>query len=99
MRLYADAPRMAPYLMDALLERVRARALRGMCAAYSPLPLPLGWAAEQLGFDGAADAAAWMRGRGAAVDERRGELLTRESRGAVAGPPPPPAAAAAPAAR
>jgi hypothetical protein len=80
VQLYADAPRMSPYLMDALLDRVRARALRTLAFAYSPLPLPLDWAAAQLGFDGAAEAAAWLRSRGAAVDEGRGQLLTRESR-------------------
>ncbi|KAI8474600.1 MAG: SAC3/GANP/Nin1/mts3/eIF-3 p25 family-domain-containing protein [Monoraphidium minutum] len=92
--LYADAPRMAPYLLDALLERVRARGLRALAVAYSPLPLPLGWAAAQLGFDDAGDAAEWMRARGAAVDERRGELLTRESRAVAAGPPAPAASPA-----
>jgi hypothetical protein len=84
---------MAPYLMDGLLPRVRARALRTLCAAYSPLPLPLAWVAEQLGFESAAEAGAWAAGEGAAVDARRGELLTRESRAAAAGPAPPPASA------
>lgn len=90
MALYADAPRMAPYLMDALLDRVRAAGLRALAAGYSPLPLPLGWAAAQLGFDSESEGAEWMRARGAAVDARRGELLTKESRGAAAGPAAPP---------
>ena len=87
--------------MDALLDRVRARALRTLAAAYSPLPLPLDWAGAQLGFDGAAEAAEWLEARGAVVDVRRGELLTRESRAGVAaaGPPAPPAAGAPPAGR
>lgn len=89
IQLYATAPRMAPYLMDCLLERVRARALRTVTAAYSPLPLPLEWLAEQLGFESAEECATWAVARGAVVDARRGELLTRESRAAAAGPPAP----------
>ncbi|GBF91233.1 hypothetical protein Rsub_03553 [Raphidocelis subcapitata] len=89
VQLYATAPRMSPYLMDALLDRVRARGLRTMAVAYSPLPLPLEWVAAQMGFDSAGAAAEWAAGQGAAVDARRGELLTRESRGAAAGPAAP----------
>lgn len=87
MQLYATAPRMIPYLMDSLLERVRLRGLRALLAAYSPLPLPLDWVAVQLGFEGPEDAARWAVTQGAIVDERCGELMTRESRGKAAGPP------------
>jgi len=89
IQLYATAPRMTPYLMDALLERVRTRALRTLCAAYSPLPLPVAWVAAQLGFETAGEAAEWALGVGAAVDAKKGELLTRESRAAAIGPPAP----------
>lgn len=50
MSLYASAPRMAPYLMDALLPAVRAKGLAAMLAAHRPTRLPLRWAAAQLGF-------------------------------------------------
>eukprot|EP00899_Mesostigma_viride_P001207 jgi/Mesvir1/11087/Mv02461-RA.1 len=48
-RLYACAPRMAPYLMDALVPRMRARALRAMLRGYFP-SLPLAFVARSLGF-------------------------------------------------
>jgi hypothetical protein len=83
MQLYATAPRMSPYLMDALLERVRLRGLRTLAAAYSPLPLPLDWVAAQLGFDAPGDAAAWAAARGAVVDQASGELRTRDSKGCI----------------
>ncbi|KAF8060462.1 LENG8 [Scenedesmus sp. PABB004] len=50
MSAYASAPRMAPYLLDQLLPRVRRGALGALLAAYHPLRLPLGWAAAQLGW-------------------------------------------------
>lgn len=50
LRLYAGAPRMAPYLMDHLLERVRVRALAAARAAFQP-GVPLALLAGQLGFD------------------------------------------------
>jgi hypothetical protein len=87
MQLYATAPRMGPYLMDALLERVRLRGLRTLASAYSPLPLPLDWVAAQLGFEGAEEAAEWAAARGAAVDGAGGQLLTRESKGAITAAP------------
>jgi hypothetical protein len=86
---YGSAPRMAPYLLDGLLPRVRARALRTIAAAYAPLPLPLSSLAEMLGFDTPEEAGGWAAAQGAAVDARRGQLLTRESRaGLVAGAAP-----------
>ena len=47
--LYEGAPRMAPYLMDRLLERLRGT-LAASFAAYQP-SLPLGFVGAQLGFD------------------------------------------------
>lgn len=51
MRLYTSAPRMAPYLMDALLPRVRGQGLAALLAAHRPARLPLGWALLQLGWE------------------------------------------------
>ena len=49
VRLYADAPRMAPYLMDPMLERLRKHCAAVM-HAYSG-PVPLSSAATILCFD------------------------------------------------
>lgn len=49
LELYASAPRMTPYLMDALLERLRGR-LAAALSAYSP-SVPLSLVAAALGFD------------------------------------------------
>jgi hypothetical protein len=48
---YADAPRMAPYLLDHWLPRVRSGALRALLAAYHPTALPLAAVAAALGMD------------------------------------------------
>lgn len=50
MSLYGSAPRMAPYLMDQLLPRVRAAGLATILVAYCPTRLPLDWMMVQLGF-------------------------------------------------
>jgi hypothetical protein len=42
---------MAPYLMDALLPRVRAQGLATLLAAHRPARLPLDWAMSQLGWE------------------------------------------------
>ena len=47
--LYVDAPRMTPYLMDALAGRVRRRGALAMVAAYASLPLQ--FISSQLGLD------------------------------------------------
>lgn len=49
LELYASAPRMTPYLMDALLQRLRGR-LAAALSAYSP-SVPLSLVAAALGFD------------------------------------------------
>ena len=47
--LYADAPRMAPYLMDHMLERIRKHCAAVMHAYVGPIPFPS--AAVYLCFD------------------------------------------------
>jgi hypothetical protein len=42
---------MAPYLMDALLPRVRAQGLATLLAAHHPARLPLEWTMTQLGWE------------------------------------------------
>jgi hypothetical protein len=79
--------------MDCMLDSVRAVGLRAMLVAYHPTALPLAFVAEELGFEEAAEAAAFLREAGAVVDERAGGaavLDTRASRAAAAGPPRPP---------
>eukprot|EP00775_Hariotina_reticulata_P014769 gene14769-14944_t len=50
MKLYGSAHRMAPYLMDQLLPRVRSAGLMTLLSAYQPTRLPLDWVMLQLGF-------------------------------------------------
>lgn len=50
MSLYGSAPRMAPYLMDQLLPKVRTAALATMLSSHYPTRLPLDWVIRQLGF-------------------------------------------------
>lgn len=56
LRLYADAPRMVPYLLDLFLDRMRAAAAAALTAAYrlhGPAPqaqVPESWLAAQLGL-------------------------------------------------
>jgi hypothetical protein len=96
-RLYAEAPRMAPYLLDALAPRVRANALAAALAAHRP-GVPAAWLAAQLGFQDAAQLCDWARTAGAVVttDDVTGEqMLCREApstqQRAPPAPEPPPA--------
>ena len=74
-RLYRDAPRMAPYLMDALSARVRATALAAALAAYRP-GVPAAWLAAQLGFEDATQLVEWAQSAGAVViTDAAGEAL------------------------
>ena len=52
MELYATAPRMAPYLMDLWLPRIRAATLKVLLLAYRPTALPMTFVASCLGFEG-----------------------------------------------
>jgi hypothetical protein len=88
--LYPGAQRMAGYLMDSMLDQLRALGLRAMLVAYHPTALPLAFVAEELGFEEEQQARAYLREAGAVVDERAGALDTRASRAAAAGPPRPP---------
>ncbi|WIA35122.1 hypothetical protein OEZ86_003603 [Tetradesmus obliquus] len=86
MRLYASAPRMAPYLMDALLPRVRGQGLAALLAAHRPARLPLGWALLQLGWeeDQEGEALRYLAQHGVVVDEAAREIDTRASLAAAA---------------
>jgi hypothetical protein len=48
--LYLDAPRMSPFLMDALAGRLQRRGAAAMVSAYAP-SLPLEFASLQLGLE------------------------------------------------
>jgi hypothetical protein len=76
-RLYKTAPRMAPYLMDALSAGVRTSALNAALAGYRP-GVPTAWLAQQLGFAHAEELTAWAVASGGAVvitDAATGEAL------------------------
>ena len=92
-RLYRSAPRMSPYLMDALAQGVRAAALAAALAAYRP-GAPLEHLAAQLGFADAAQMEGWAQGQGAvAVSDQQGgaTLLCPPGRApSLLSPPPPP---------
>ena len=88
--LYADAPRMSAYLMDALLDRVRATGLSALVAAYGR-DLDLAFVCGQLGFDPETETAAlaeYASQHGAVVDLRKGVLDPKASKASPAGPSP-----------
>lgn len=82
MQAYGDATRMAPYLMDALLPRVRAAGVSAMLTAYHPCRVPLAWAAQQLGFDTDQldEAVAYLESQGAVLDLAAREIDTKATR-------------------
>jgi hypothetical protein len=82
--MFDNAPRMSPYLMDALLPRVRAKGLVAALTAYRP-GCPLSCLARQLGFTDVGQQQAlldWALATGAArVPSADGEVsLTSASR-------------------
>lgn len=79
MRMYKDAPRMTPYLMDLLLAKLRVRAYQTVLAAFIP-SVPLSALANWFGFQQKKEAAAFLRERGAVVVS--GSLDIKESRAA-----------------
>jgi hypothetical protein len=87
--LYPTAQRMAGYLMDPMLDKVRAVGLRALLVAFYPTGLPLSYVASELGFDEDADAAQFLRTSGVVVEGSTGVVDTKASRAAVAGPPRP----------
>ncbi|KAK9903296.1 hypothetical protein WJX75_002137 [Coccomyxa subellipsoidea] len=76
LELYASAPRMTPYLMDALLERLRGR-LAAALSAYSP-SVPLSLVAAALGFDTLRQAGEYIEQRGAEVDWKARAVVTKQ---------------------
>lgn len=50
LRLYPSAPRMAPYMMDALLATLRSQMVATMLVAYRPTAVPLAHVADCLGM-------------------------------------------------
>ncbi len=78
--LYADAPRMAPYLMDALAARVRGGGLRALVKSCDSVPLD--FLMVQLGLE-TEDDARQLIGRACAVISN-GALDGKASRAAMA---------------
>lgn len=87
--LYPTAQRMAGYLMDQMLDKVRSMGLRALLVAFYPTSLPLSYVALELGFDEDADAAHYLRSGGVVVDPATDMVDTKASRAAAAGPPKP----------
>ncbi|KAI7844718.1 hypothetical protein COHA_001806 [Chlorella ohadii] len=96
LRLYESAPRMAPYLMDALLAKMRSKAYSTVLAAFQP-SVPLSALAGWFGFTKKKEAAAFLREKGAVVVD--GSLDIKASRAAAAAMAAEAAAAAAQEAR
>jgi SAC3 family protein LENG8/THP3 len=93
MRLYRDAPRMAPYLMDGLVSRMRSVALSAALVAYRP-GIDAAWLQNLLLFDDAEQLRDWAEGAGAVMISDGGALLCAPARAATASPAPSPASAA-----
>ncbi|KAL4424356.1 hypothetical protein ABPG75_001657 [Micractinium tetrahymenae] len=81
LRLYEGAPRMAPYLMDLLLAKLRGRAYSTVLSAFQP-SIPLAALSGWFGFAKKKEAAAFLRERGAVVAD--GCLDIKQSRAAAA---------------
>jgi hypothetical protein len=66
LKLYDDAPRMAPYLLDLLVEKTRSKTYSTWLAAYGGAGsgIPLSQVAVWLGFAKRKEASAWIRERG-----------------------------------
>ncbi|KAH7619649.1 hypothetical protein Ndes2526B_g06631 [Nannochloris sp. 'desiccata'] len=82
LKLYDNAPRMAPYLLDLLVEKTRSRTYSTVLAAYggsTSSGLPLSQVAVWLGFAKRKEAAAWLRERGGVFlrskDDNGGKVL------------------------
>ncbi|BDA50297.1 Leukocyte receptor cluster member 8 homolog [Coccomyxa sp. Obi] len=78
LSLYESAPRMAPYLMDPLLDRLRAR-LAAALSGFSP-SVPLRFAAATLGFDTLRQVGEYLEKKGIDVDWKAHTVLTKQSR-------------------
>ncbi|GAX78375.1 hypothetical protein CEUSTIGMA_g5817.t1 [Chlamydomonas eustigma] len=77
-KLYQTAPRMSPYLMDRLLPRMRAWALKAMVTAYRPTSVPLSHVSVELCLEqDGADLFSVLQNAGLSVDLKLGVLETR----------------------
>ncbi|KAG1672045.1 hypothetical protein FOA52_008921 [Chlamydomonas sp. UWO 241] len=79
--LYASAPRMAPYLMDRLLPRLRAFTMQAMITAYRPSPVPLSYLGASLVVEqDGADVIKIALEQGGVIDTEEGVLDTKSCR-------------------
>ena len=68
LKLYLNAPRMAPYLLDLLVEKTRPRAWSAILSAYGgPMGVPIDAVTLWLGFEGSKDTREWIEERGGVV--------------------------------
>mmetsp|Transcript_3798 Transcript_3798/g.10925 ORF Transcript_3798/g.10925 Transcript_3798/m.10925 type:complete len:371 (+) Transcript_3798:273-1385(+) len=79
--LYVDAPRMAPYLMDALSSRVRQSGLKTLIDSYMPT-VPMKYIMVQLGLETEADVRQLFESAGAVIAD--GALDVKASRASMA---------------
>lgn len=59
--LFADAPNMAPELMEYMVPKMRATAVRTMLKAYKPSPVAVSFIMTTLGFSDEEEAAKYLR--------------------------------------
>ncbi len=72
LRLYASAPRMAPFLMDRMLVKLRKRVYAAALCAYSQQVLPLSALQRWWGFETTMEMAAFIKDQHGVV--KNGEL-------------------------
>jgi len=70
LQLYPEAPRMQPYLLDLLLERLRPKVWATVLAAFGgPCGIPLTDVGAWLGFGNGWEAEEWVKTRGGVVGD------------------------------